>query len=357
MTGQKLVEMFAKWIGSFVALSEAQAVVCALWVMHTHLSERFQATPYLEISAATKRSGKTTLLETLGMLCRNPQLFATVRVLTVCRMIEGFNGMITCGFDEAERLSSSSIGDTRSMLATGYRQGQYHAVTVGKGFAKFPVFCPKMFALIGNLTPVLRDRSIPIYLDRAKPERSLSAEHTSATAEAENMVAVMRGYFATVQRLNITVPMWLDGREQEIWTPIFSIAQALDLHKSTLDMLTAASVDMGQLKTAPARVWHSAQDEQDADERGAAERVLADLLTVLREGEPAIFSAVAVDRLKAIHTSPWRTYKGTGLDALTLAALLTRYGLQPAVVQMGKGRKGREVARGYKTADIRKARG
>src|SRR5689334_14828046 len=47
----------------FVVLSKSQRVAIALWIAHTHAFDAAEATPYLALTSASKRSGKTRLLE------------------------------------------------------------------------------------------------------------------------------------------------------------------------------------------------------------------------------------------------------------------------------------------------------
>jgi hypothetical protein len=47
--------------------------------------------------------------------------------------------------------------------------------------------------------------------------------------------------------------------------------------------------------------------------------------------------------------------RGDGLNEISLAALLARWGVHPEVIQIGKGRKDRQRGRGYKVADLRAA--
>ncbi|MGA7636617.1 MAG: hypothetical protein WCB00_06795, partial [Candidatus Acidiferrales bacterium] len=51
------------FIRRFVSLSPSQARVVSLWVLHTHVIDAADATPYLAITSAEKQSGKTRLLE------------------------------------------------------------------------------------------------------------------------------------------------------------------------------------------------------------------------------------------------------------------------------------------------------
>lgn len=349
MTGQQIIERMAAWIRQWVVISDAQAIALALWAVHTWMYERFSATPYLEISASTKRSGKTTLMEVLSVITRNAKMFATIRMLAVARAIDAYEGQITLYFDEAERLSSAALGDTRSMLATGYRRGQTHLISVGSKMREFPVYAPKAFALIGNVTDVLRDRSIPIYLDRATPPRSWTAEREQGETEGSDIVKDLMLYFRELERLPVLSPDWLRNREQEIWTPLWSIAHVMQLHKGTLETVQAFSVDAGALKQLPPRVFHSAQEEQTAEDRDMAQRLVFDIQASLEPGERSVWSATLIDRLRAIPTAPWRSYRGDGLNEHTMAALLERYGIRPTVKRIGK-----RTGRGYDVAALRK---
>jgi hypothetical protein len=58
------------FIRRYVVLSDDQAVALALWTAHTHTIDAADTTPYQNISSATKRAGKTRLLEVLEPIVR-----------------------------------------------------------------------------------------------------------------------------------------------------------------------------------------------------------------------------------------------------------------------------------------------
>jgi hypothetical protein len=363
MTGQDLLTQWTAFIRQYVYCSQAQGMVLALWAMNTWVYEHFAAVPYLEIVARTKESGKTTVLDVLKMLCRGPEKFAIVRVLTILRMIEESEGKITILIDEAEQFSKPSLGETRSGIATGYKPGAQHAISVGKGFQRFRTYAPWAFAQIGNVHDVLRSRCIEIMLDRGKPERYLIDYEMSAKSDAQELVVQFVQFARSkVKDGKMHIPIipadWLtSGRERELWTPLVSLAGWLGVHADTMRQIQAASVDLGLLKTLPPIKWHSAQDEADTEERDMAVRLLRDLASVITPAdEGVIFSRDAVERLRAIDTAPWRGWRGTGINEIGLGALLRRYGLESATQSKGKGRKGRVQAQGYKTAEILAAR-
>jgi hypothetical protein len=61
-----------QFIRRFVALDDLQANTVALWAAHTHVANAFSCTPYLSVTSAEKRSGKTRLLEVLELLVHEP---------------------------------------------------------------------------------------------------------------------------------------------------------------------------------------------------------------------------------------------------------------------------------------------
>lgn len=360
MTGQNLLERIERYIGRYVALPSdpaGQSLVLALWALHTWLYEHYPATPYLTITAGTKGAGKTLCMEVLSLICRGAHVMATLRPLAMLRVIDVHDGKCTIGVDESEKLTSSAVGDLRSIFTTGYTAGGEHYITTKtREYLRFRTFCPKMFALIGDVMDVVRDRAIVVHLRRATPAEDFRATLPTAASEAQAIVAGILGYFRTIPPL--VQPMFLQGREREIWSPIFSIAAALNLDKATMNRLTSACADMVGLKSAEARSYFRAEEsEVEASARMAGERAIQDLREVLRDGEQAIFSAVAVERMRALPTGPWRTFRGRGLDEVTLAGLLNRFGLQTKIVRMhvGKGARRAKQLNGYRVSDVHAA--
>ena len=47
------------FVHEYVVLSDEQAIIVALWTAHTHAIDAADCTPYLQITSATKRAGKT----------------------------------------------------------------------------------------------------------------------------------------------------------------------------------------------------------------------------------------------------------------------------------------------------------
>lgn len=356
MNGNALLVMWREWLRRYVVVTPAQELVLALWCLHTWLYERLgRATPYLELTGVSG-SGKTTIMEACGLLCRGSLVLNTLRTLAMARRIEETNGHVTFFIDEAERLESASFGDQRSMLASGYRQGGVHLVTVGKQTELKRSYCPKAFTSLRTLTGVLHNRCIPIWVDRGSPVAKLGLEYERAEATAAELINQFKLVMKNTERILTVEPAWLTSeRDTEIWTPLFSLAATLQVDQQTTDELTRASVDLSALRGVPRRMDVKVEDEA-AKERSYAVRLLQDVKTLIQPGETFIPSTALVERLHALPTGPWRSYQLTGLTEITLAQLLGAFGIGPVAGHIGKGRKQRQFARGYKVSAINAAK-
>jgi hypothetical protein len=362
MTGQQLIDKWVAFLRRYVALSEGQALVVALWALNTYVYERFPVTPYLEIWAMGKRSGKSTLAEILSLLCRGGRVLATIRVLSMVKLIEAKEGAYVPFIEEAERFAKANLGDERSIIASGYRRGAVHELEK----ASYRTFCPKAFVLIGNVHEIIRDRCISLKLERATPPSNWTLERYTAENEIDDLIVEWREVAKSDAvdviktddgpRFHPVDPVWLtSARDREIWTPLFSIARALRLDGKTLETLQRASVDLSILKTLPPVVYHPSQEERTDDDQNAADAVLRDLLSTVKPGETAILTEAAVIRLHGIATAPWRAWRGDGLNAITLAGLLKRFGVESENIRVGKGRANSKVVKGYKVARLQAA--
>lgn len=359
--GQALLESITAYLNRYVALPsnvEGQDLVLALWAIHTWMYERFPSTPYLTVTASTKQAGKTLCMEVLKEICRGGKMFATLRPLMLVRVIEAFEGRCTLFLDEAEKMGSAALGDLRSIMTSGYRVGGVHGITADKSFKEFRTYAPKCFALIGDVVDVVRDRSIVIYLRRAQPAVDFLAHRGAAEQEARMIQAGILAYFAKEVPAMVEVTA-LKGREREIWTVLYSIAEGLKLDAATMERLQRATSDLIGLKSAEARSYSAVQEsEVEAGDVSMGEQALLDLDAVLdaptRKLTGNIHSAEAVRRLKAISTSPWRTFKGRGLDVDALADLVSRFNVKPKNLRMERGESGL-MLKGYNGEAVRLA--
>lgn len=338
--------------------SAAQSFVAALWALGTFLHPQFDAFPYLVITSHTKRSGKTRFSEVLSFLSSNTKNMTGVTPATVFRSIK--DEAPTIIVDEAESMSGNRRGAIsdhmmRSVMNSGYRKGQT-VPRMGKGgIEEWPTYCPKVFVLIGDVYDTLRDRSIVMTMQRADQQRRFLFEQASLEGaelreRAADLLNDLRSTIAKIYDSHAGLP-FLSDRDEEIWTPLFVLCEALAPER--LEELTRIAADMATEKTAEARRYVTLLgEEKKAEDDEYARRLVRDLSAVI-DGRKGIFTADAIEALKALPTGPWRKFRGAGLTAIDMGNLLSRFGLTPKLIRLG----GRDVKpqRGYLKAWVTEA--
>jgi hypothetical protein len=338
----RTLEAVTSFVGRFVVLTEHQLVAAALFVFHTHAFDAADATPYLSVSSAEKRSGKTRLLEVLELLVRAPLPTMNISDAALFRSIEKMNGP-TLLLDEIDAVfgpRARDREDLRGMLNAGYRRG---AVARRMGGAnnttlqEFQVFAPKVFAGIGELPDTIRDRAIRVRLERRTREEPIDRFRRR---DAEPAAEPIRESLASIAEFNLdrladarpALPDELDDRAQDVWEPLLAIA---DL----------AGDPWPQRARAAALALSTGQERED-ESPGA--RLLQDLFAIFTDGEQRYRTSDLLDALAEIEESPWGAWYGKPLTAHGLSKLLKPYGIRTMPVwadgQTVKGYKSEQFA-------------
>lgn len=217
---------------------EEEYLALALWVLHTWVFEAANATPYIWIYAPLPKCGKTRTLETVRLLVRNPRMFNDPTPSVLFRMLD--QGFATMLLDEVDRIFKFRGDDAgvqsslRSILNSGYRPGDpvYRSAPHGRDWVpeEHKVFCPKALDGLRDALPdTLRSRCIPIPMHRRpkdvelerliqyKVEREVEPLRERLQSWAETTLPALQG-------VEPELPGELDDRQQEIWEPMFAIA-------------------------------------------------------------------------------------------------------------------------------------
>lgn len=350
---ETLISKLEEYVTSYVALIDpAYSLPIALWIIGTFCFESFDSYPYLVITSATKRSGKTRLKEMISFACANPLDFAAMTGATMFRAIEG-KRKPTILFDEAEKLNSEAASTMRSVLNVGYRKGQkVPRALPGGNLAYFDTYCPKAFVLIGDVYDTLRDRSIVITMRRGEPAKRFTfdaamSEGEELRNEIKKAVKAQKEAITAAFQEHTGLPFLMD-RDEEIWTSLFVLCGLFAPNRLT--ELTRTASDMSAEKTSEARRYINLESEEDSAQKDEyRKRLLLDLHSLFVVGGfSTITSQDALKQLLEIPTAPWRKFKGEGLTMNVMADMLSIFHVRPIIIQTGKGRKERKVARGYK---------
>lgn len=352
-----LIHELESYITAYVTFLEPYfALVIALWLMATHAWTAFDAFPYLVVTSATKRSGKTRLLELLSFVASNSRLVAHISPAALYRTVDAEKPTLL--IDEAENLSSAN-SEYRPLLNAGYRRGQ----TVKRHNGDYAVYCPKAFALIGDVHDTLRDRSIVVAMKRGEA----GSRFVYATAEQEGAALrekLSAAISSKAQEIAEAVERFeglsfLTDRDEEIWTPLFVLCRLLCPDR--LDELKRAAADISAAKTARPRKYLELGDEEDeAQEQEYAIRVLRDMAAVMGDRDQ-ITTQEAIEKLRQIPTSPWRRFRGDGLKdgiegGMVLSRLLSQFGIKSTTIRIAPKNLGTgSTAKGYKREALLKA--
>lgn len=365
----KLLRDLQAYLERYVAFQNPDySFAAALWACGTHLFPRpkqdvegnytipvvtFDAYPYLVITSDTKRSGKTRFSEVEGNLCARARNYTGAKEANIYRAIR--NDCPTMINDEAELLAGEGQNVLTAVLNAGYRRGQTVPRSRGEEIIEWPLYCPKMFVLIGDVRDTLRDRSIIIRMRRAEPKERFVFEKARAEgAELHaQLVVIMEKERQRVSDIyaghaGIT---FLSDRDEEIWLPLFALCEAMAPER--VEELKRVAVDMATEKTAPKRRYVNLLEsgaEADADDTEYSRKLLRDMGAIYRRGEKGLFTRDVLPRLYELTVAPWRKYRGAGLTDINLADMLSRFGLAPKLLKI-KG----VAARGYKRADVDRA--
>ena len=371
-----IIEKIANWLEQYIIFADySYSTVIACWVCMTHIHPTFSAIPYLGINARTKRAGKSRLgvellqyIVSVGKAQTAPTFAGIMRDIT--------NLHATLIFDESESMSSEAKNTMHALMNAGYKKGQVITRSAGKkGVIDYEVFGPKIFILIGDPSDTLRDRSIMITMERSLEQPKREYIYDEVLEES----AILRESINTIctdVNLNILdaykqekAKYLVSDREEEIWKSLLAIAKVLG-NDTIYSTVKRAAMDMSTMKSAPA--IHADLDHEKLMEQVEYSRRLIDdcvlIHSSLKTGDirkQGIKNTELLAALLDLDLSPWRKFRGVGLDLNTMTELLKAGGtlagtqnqsqtVMTTTIRRGKQYKGKgqEVIRGYKWEQI-----
>ena len=326
--------------------------------------ECFDEVPYLSVGAAVKSAGKTRVLELLSFLAGEEKAILVDGSITEAALYTEIGQGKTILIDESERLRTPR-SPFRPILNGGYRRGQFVYRKAGGQNVKFPSYCPKVFSHIGDVYDSLRDRCIVVHMQRTMGGRRKEYSRSVAQAEGHAIGGRMQDAISTrleeirtaYRHYHELYPSlgFLRDRDREIWKPLFSLCQVLAPFR--IPELDRSAADIAALKTVPVRPFEClAQEEKESEETEYAERLLVDAISVMT-GTDRMATGELARRLRELPTSPWRTYRGSGIaadasGAMVMASLLKRFGVEPRTIRMRPKSELNSTAKGYRLADL-----
>lgn len=338
----QLVRDVMVFIRRYVVVSREQLLVTALWIIHTHCIEHIEQTPYLALLSPEKRCGKTTLLEVVASLSAHSWVAVLPSEAVVYRKVHAERP--TLCLDEMDTVFNPRSADRyeglRALLNAGNRRGVTVPRCVGprSAIVEFATFCPKVLAGIGVLPTTVSDRSIPIHLERKRPDertRSFRRREVEPLASKlrERVEQWAEDHGEKVGAARPDMPDKLNDRAKDGCESLVAIADASKCGRSARKALI---------------VLYAGERADDTDSMRMT--LLRDLHKVWEAlGDPrSVPTHTLLEELRSLEESPWRMYYGREFDARDLAALLSHYNIASKTVYV----RGDESAKGYKRDDL-----
>lgn len=316
-----------------MVITDAQADVIALWILHTYVYRKFRHTPRLAVISPEKRCGKSTLLELLELLCCNPLKTDSASEAAIFRKVDSEES-ITLLMDEADSFMSTQPG-LRNVLNSGFAaSGQsLRCVKSSDDYASkgFKTFCPVAIASIGDLPDTVMDRSVVIRLRRKTDDETVERirPHRETIGQFGEVIAAWAKDVDLSPHLDPSMPDDLGDRQADISTPLAAVADY------------AGGEWPERARAALLEVFTT------VEEASLGAMVLGDIRAIFAEADAdKMSSAVICAALVKLEHRPWAEFRGgTAISKPQLASLLAPFGISPINIRIGK-----DVVKGYERA-------
>ena len=337
-----LLDEICGFLGRFVAYPNEHAKHAhALWIMHTHMMERWDSTPRLAFLSPEPGSGKTRALEISELLVPNPVEAVNVTPAYLFRKVGSPAGMPTILYDEIDTVFGARAKENeeiRGLLNAGHRRGAVAGRCVIKGKTveteEIPAYCAVALAGLGGLPDTILSRSIIIKMRRRAPHEVVEpyrrSIHSPEGYALRERIASCAAKIASTINPCPDMPEGVTDRAADIWESLIAIADAAGGEWPERSRVTAVTFVTLLRETNPS----------------LGVRLLSDLRHIYQDESVKSTEAILA-ALFTLPESPWADIKGKPLNDRGLAKRLRPYDIIPKVVRIGFN-----TARGYAREDF-----
>jgi hypothetical protein len=329
----------------FLAVSEHELNVIVPWILHTHSVEVFYFSPLLQVTSAEKLSGKSTVLDVLNPLVRNPLQTESISPAALARVME--QGPCTLLIDEYdiqlnERVNKESAGLLRGILNGGFKKTGSYTRVVGVGanlhVKAFPTYGAKALAGIDPLPDTVASRSIPIQMKRAA--RGLVEPFRPDGMSQESKV--LRD---DLERLRVRAAKWAQRHAQQIGNrePLCPIALNSRQRDISEPLIAICEVLGGpwpeRISKALSTIFASPVAEDNSKRvllLGHIRKIFAAKFDNSENLDPAkmrIRTEELIQKLCAREDAPWSEWNGKNITPYQLSKLLRNFEIGPHTIR------------------------
>lgn len=337
-----IVGKLTGFLHRYIVLPEQAILVIAAWIIAAWLSHLWDRFPHLAVTSPEKRCGKTRLLQLTEPLCPRCWNIANMTPAVVYRLIA--KEKPTLLLDEAQTLArrgSESSEVIREIFCAAIDANAKVLRMGGKKFEdiiEFPIYCPKVLALIGDLDGVLADRCLNIRLERKTDGQQVEQYRSRIVAKIGEELR---------EELNQwTIDNWERIRDvyDHLEPFVLDNDRLAELLLPLQAVLTVADPDL--LPELLAYALHI--DSAEGDRMSHGVRLLMSLREIFAEkGLDFVQTATLLTDLCNRADEPWgRWSRGDAMTDEQLAKMLRPYGIRPEKQQRKINGKN-HTARGY----------
>ncbi len=319
-----LLDQCRRWIKNYCVVTDEQADVLAVWLLHTWTYQVARCTPYMQITSPLPECGKSTLMDTLAALARKPISSGGMTAAVLVRIPEAKHPTLFLDeMDATFKGDRERAADILGILNNGYKASGVYYKCVGKNhdLHGFPVYCPKAFAGIGGLPDTVTSRSIVIEMRRKLDHETVEMFDEEAVEEAarpirDHLERWSESAKALLKAIKPERPASLRNRRWDNAKPLLAIASLAgpDWTHRLIKSLEA----LFQLSTA--------------DDPSVPEQLLLDLKVIFGKREKES-SENLVHKLWEIEGRPWVEWRqDKPMSANQLARELKRFKISPKLV-------------------------
>lgn len=284
-------------------LPDDGAALLALWAVHTHCFTAWRYTPRLNVSAATKNSGKSRVLALMRMVAAKPLRCENITPAAVFRTIDAAHPTLL--IDEADQFLTE-MPDLIGVLNGGHERGGQTIRTVLIGDALeprlFDTFAPIAIAGIGRLPGTLASRCIRVEMQRARRGDMPPDIDAATEAQGDRLTRqIARWVSDNLPALEAARPdtAGLINRLRDNWQPLFAIADVIGGGWPELARKAAKSLDVADDDA------DSLGEQLLADIRDAFQALFEEQIKEEKELTRELSSEALVVRLVALEGRPW----------------------------------------------------
>jgi hypothetical protein len=312
-----------------------QLLAVALWILHTHVCDRFMVSPRLILTSPVRGCGKTTLLEIIERLAVRGVRADSITAAAIYHMIDYEHPTLL--LDEADNLDAEANKLLKAVLNGGHRKGAARVHVVEGRPRRFSMFGAMALATIGSLPLPLMHRSIVIELKRtSRTDLSrFDVNDAAALFDLNTIYGKILGWSGRVVLDDPSIPIGLRNRPADNWRPLMAIADACGYGDAAREAAIALSAD-----------------RPDEDPTVVLLQDIRDLFN--RRRDDRLTSSELVDDLCALEDGCWGEWRGIRDDQqprrLTqgeLARLLAPFRIRPRTIWPTQRRSDAKSAKGY----------